>query len=229
MTWYVRRFVVDGRCKGIDTWTSANCAALPEGLTVISAMTDAEEVEEIPAEEPVEDREVVVEVEVEEPVIEETPVEVAVETVEEPVVEEVAAPVVEETPAEEPAAEELPRIQLRPNKRDSRAKKASSKMLTPQQETLRAVLLDIIGTRNAVLLNADNEEIGKIQVKELADFVNSSDAPEGIAAVVSDGVIGSRIIDVAAQKNITVLVGKKKGNISKLPDNITVWVKNDLD
>ena len=47
MTWYVRRFVVDGRCKGIDTWTSANCAALPEGLTVISSMTDAEEVEEI--------------------------------------------------------------------------------------------------------------------------------------------------------------------------------------
>ena len=102
-------------------------------------------------------------------------------------------------------------------------------MLTPQQEALRAVLLDIIGTHNAVLLNAENEEVGKIQVKELADYVSGPDAPEGVTAVASDGVIGQRIVDVAAQKNITVLVGKKKGRITKLPDNITVWVKDDLD
>lgn len=47
VTWHVRRFVVDGKCRGIDTWTSANCAALPANLTVVSSVTDAEEVEDI--------------------------------------------------------------------------------------------------------------------------------------------------------------------------------------
>ena len=195
---------------------------------------------------PEEDYEVEVEVEVPdedvaEKILNETPAveETAEETfVEETAVEEEevpAEPVAEEPAAEEPVAEEpapeeeeTPAIKLRPNKRDSKAKK-SSKMLTPQQESLRNILLDVIGTHNAVLLDADNQEIGKIQVKELADYVTGPDAPEGIAAIASDGVIGQRLVDVAAQKNIPVLVGKKKGKITKLPSEITVWVKDDLD
>ena len=145
--------------------------------------------------------------------------------------EEVVEEAVAETPSEEPAAEpeeEAPAIELRPNKRDAKNKK-SSKMLTPQQEALRTILLDVIGTHNAVLLDGDNQEIGKIQVKELAEYLNGPDSPAEIAAIASDGVIGQRLVDVAAQKNIPVLVGKKKGKITKLPSEITVWVKDDLD
>ncbi|MBE6526266.1 MAG: DNA primase [Thermoplasmata archaeon] len=196
--------------------------------------------EEIP-----DDYEVEVEVEVadEEPAEEtvyEEPVTAAETPAEEPAEEEVvidepaAEPeeeAVAETPAEEPATEpeeEAPAIELRPNKRDAKNKK-SSKMLTPQQEALRTILLDVIGTHNAVLLDGDNQEIGKIQVKELAEYLNGPDSPAEIAAIASDGVIGQRLVDVAAQKNIPVLVGKKKGKITKLPSEITVWVKDDLD
>ena len=191
---------------------------------------------------PAEDFEVEVEVEVPEEdvaekILNETPVEetevteeVFAEAPAEEIEEPAAEPVPEEPVVEEPAPkeEEAPAIKLRPNKRDSKAKK-SSKMLTPQQEALRNILLDVIGTHNAVLLDAENQEIGKIQVKELADYVTGPDAPEAIAAIASDGVIGQRLVDVAAQKNIPILVGKKKGKITKLPSEITVWVKDDLD
>lgn len=47
MIWHVRRFVVDGVCKGIGTWTSSNCPALPANLTVVSAMADQGAIEAI--------------------------------------------------------------------------------------------------------------------------------------------------------------------------------------
>ncbi len=124
----------------------------------------------------------------------ETVEEVVVETpVEEPVAEE---PVTEEAPVEEPKEEaEEERIELRPNKRNA---KPSSKNLTAEQDSLRNVLKEIIGTHNAAFLNSSYEVIGKIQVKELADSINGGGAPEGTTAVVSDGVIGQRLVDVAA-------------------------------
>ena len=119
-------------------------------------------------------------------------VETPVEAVETPV------PVAEEPVEAETAAteEQEEHIELRPNRRN--AKKPSSKNLTPEQDAFRNVLKEIIGTHNAAFLSASNEIIGKIQVKELADSINGGSAPEGTVAVVSDGVIGQRLVDVAA-------------------------------
>ena len=190
--------------------------------------TVTEDEEEPPAEEPSYE-EPAAEAPAEEEYYEAETVVIEDEKVEEPVAEETEEVTVEVEVEEPETEEEVPAIELRPRKKDAKAKKSSGRVLTPQQESLRTVLLDAIGTHNAVLLNSENEEIGKIQVKELADFITGADAPEGIAAIVSDGVIGQRLVDVAAQHNIPVLVGKKKGKITKLPTEITVWVKDDLD
>jgi hypothetical protein len=45
---------------------------------------------------------------------------------------------------------------------------------------------------------------------------------------VFDGVISQRIIDVSSDKGIKTVVGTRKGNITKMPADVTIWTKEDL-
>ena len=177
-----------------------------------------------------EDGEIVVE-EVE--IAEETPVEepVAEEPKEEPAAEE---PVVEEAPAEEPVAEEPAKEEepaeeeVKKPVRAPRGKKAKTeKILTEEQEALKAVLSEISGTRNSVLMDSEGNTLDKVEVKNLANYLKETDK-DNIATIVFDGVISQNILDISSGKGIKTLVGKNKGKISKLPAELTVWTRTDL-
>ena len=169
----------------------------------------------------------------EEPVIEE-PVEEVTETAEEPVEEEIPEvkeepePVVEEAPAEvkeeEPAEEEPKRAIRAPVKRKSSKK---DKVLTEEQENYKAILSEISGTKNSVLIDGEGNQLDKVEVKNLANYLKESTA-ENITTIVFDGVISQNILDIASGKGIKTLVGKNKGKIAKLPAEITIWTRTDL-
>ena len=173
----------------------------------------------------------------EEPVIEE-PVEEVTETAEEPVEEETLEvkeepveepePVVEEAPAEvkeeEPVEEEPKRAIRAPVKRKSSKK---DKVLTEEQENYKAILSEISGTKNSVLIDGEGNQLDKVEVKNLANYLKESTA-ENITTIVFDGVISQNILDIASGKGIKTLVGKNKGKIAKLPAEITIWTRTDL-
>ena len=173
----------------------------------------------------------------EEPVIEE-PVEEVTETAEEPVEEEIPEvkeepveepePVVEETSAEvkeeEPVEEEPKRAIRAPVKRKSSKK---DKVLTEEQENYKAILSEISGTKNSVLIDGEGNQLDKVEVKNLANYLKESTA-ENITTIVFDGVISQNILDIASGKGIKTLVGKNKGKIAKLPAEITIWTRTDL-
>ena len=48
------------------------------------------------------------------------------------------------------------------------------------------------------------------------------------ATIVFDGVISQRILDISSEKQISTVVGTRKGNITKMPAGITIWTKEDL-
>ncbi|MDD4668715.1 MAG: DNA primase DnaG [Candidatus Methanomethylophilus sp.] len=146
---------------------------------------------------------------------------------EEPAVEE-PAEVPTEEPVETPAVEPGPTEE--PPKRTLRVKRTpkSTKNLSPEQETLRDTLHDISGTRNSVLLKKDSSVIDKVEVKNLVNYLKSTESDE-ICTVVFDGVISQNILDISAEKGIKTLVCKRKGKITKLPADITVWTRDDLD
>lgn len=192
------------------------------GETVGTAGGPAEPKEEVPAEEPKE----------EESSQEETPAQEA--PAEEPQEESVPEePKEEETPSEESEApseesdeekeEEEEEKPLRPKKSAKKAEKA----LTPEQEKLRDILSDITGTKNSVLLDKDCNEVHKVTVKELAEYLKGNDVT-GVNAIVYDGVVSQNLIDIASGKGIPTLVCKRKGKISKLPADVTVWTREDL-
>ena len=145
---------------------------------------------------------------------------------EEPV--EAAEPV--EAPAEE--TEEKPRKskEEKPKKetktRSLRGKRSSDKVLTPEQQEFRDMLLDLSTTHNAKVLAEGNTVIREVAVKSLVNSLKEDS--ENVVAIVFDGVISQRILDVSADKGITTIVGTRRGNITKMPADITIWTKEDL-
>ena len=136
--------------------------------------------------------------------------------VEEPVIE---APKEEALP--EPVPEEKPKA-----RRTLRGKKPSNKNLSPEQEEFRDMLLSLSTTHNAKILAPDHSVIREVAVKSLVNTLK--ELTDEIAAIVFDGVISQRILDVSADKGIGIVVGTRKGNITKMPADVVIWTKEDL-
>lgn len=110
-----------------------------------------------------------------------------------------------------------------------RVKKAEGKrpkMLSPEQEKYRDILLELSSTKNAKMLNAENEVVAEVAVKGLHDAIK--EGSEGVVTVIFDGVVSQRIVDVCSEKSISTIVGTRKGSVSKMPAGITIWTKEDL-
>ncbi len=135
----------------------------------------------------------------------------------EPVEKEAPAEPVEEKPAEE----EKPKT-----RRTLRGKKSSDKVLTPEQTQYRDMLLDLATTHNAKVLGEGNEVIREVAVKNLVNSLKEDST--GAVAIVFDGVISQRILDISAEKGIGTVIGTRRGNVSKMPAEITILTKEDL-
>ena len=88
------------------------------------------------------------------------------------------------------------------------------------------MLLDLSTTHNAKVLAEGNTVIREVAVKSLVNSLKEDS--ENVVAIVFDGVISQRILDVSADKGITTIVGTRRGNITKMPADITIWTKEDL-
>jgi DNA primase len=100
------------------------------------------------------------------------------------------------------------------------------KRLNPDQTRYKSALDELGNTSKAKLLGESGNLVKEVHVSMLADTLK--DTTEGVSAVVLDGIITQRILDLAVEKNISAVVGVKLGNIAKLPTNVEVLTKEDL-
>ncbi|MDR3283290.1 MAG: DNA primase [Candidatus Methanoplasma sp.] len=105
-------------------------------------------------------------------------------------------------------------------------KDRNTKTLSPEQEAFRDILLDMSSTHNAKLLDAENNILREVAVKNLVNSLKEDS--ENISSIVFDGVISQRILDVSTEKGIRTIVGTRKGNIAKMSADIIIWTKEDL-
>lgn len=129
-----------------------------------------------------------------------------------------AAPVMVEQ-AEPKPKNESPR-------REERRAQESSKKLSPEQEKLKDMIMELSASSKARLLAEDGTVIEEVPVKELANKLK--DTKHKIASIVFDGVVTQRILDIAADLKITRVIGAKLGNITKQPTSVEVWTRDDL-
>jgi len=98
-------------------------------------------------------------------------------------------------------------------------------VMTEKQKNYGSILNDISGSLKAVLFDQNDKEIKKIPVRELTDALKKS---ENISAVVFDGIITQRLLDIANSKNIKEIIGIKMGNVVKIPTSVRVLTKKDI-
>ena len=94
-----------------------------------------------------------------------------------------------------------------------------------KQKHYEQILTDISGSLKAVLFDGNGNELRKIPVRELTDEIKKDDH---VVAVVFDGIITQRLLDIANNKNVREIVGIKLGNVVKLPKAVKVLTKNDF-
>ena len=101
------------------------------------------------------------------------------------------------------------------------------KLLTDVQENLKEMLSNLAGTSKAVLVDVSGNQIAEVPVRELVNNLRDQEA-EKVSSVIFDGIITQRILDIAAEKKIGVLVASKLGSITKQPENVGIWVKEEI-
>jgi DNA primase len=101
----------------------------------------------------------------------------------------------------------------------------TTKVLSPKLEKYRDMLVQLGGSSTARLLDDGDAVVTEVPVRELVDTLKGK---KQTRAVVFDGIITQRILDIAAEMNMHSVVGTKMGTITKQPAGVEVWTRSDL-
>jgi DNA primase len=85
------------------------------------------------------------------------------------------------------------------------------------------------GVENAsrcLFVGEDDAVVGEAPVKEMIEAITKLSAPA--KAVVFDGIVSQRLLDVAQEKGIGTVVGTRMGPVGKFPDQVRIFTKADL-
>ncbi len=85
---------------------------------------------------------------------------------------------------------------------------------------------DLTGTLKAYLLDPEASVIKEVAVRDLAVALQNS--KEKVSAVIFDGVVTQRLVEIASEKEVQYLVGAKVGNVTKKPADIRLLTSQDL-
>jgi len=81
------------------------------------------------------------------------------------------------------------------------------------------------GTLEAVIFDASGKPITRIPVSELAEKISQI---EGANTLLFDGVVTQRLIDLAENRNMKLVVGDRVSEIAKRPMNLKIMTMNEL-
>jgi len=106
---------------------------------------------------------------------------------------------------------------------EQRAIKESMKLMIP--ELLLRGIEEIRGKGKAVIYGNNFEVVKKVPVGELAETLQKL---EKVKAVVFDGVITQRLVDVASEKGAEYIIGAVERDVTKCPVNLSVLTFEEI-
>ncbi len=111
-----------------------------------------------------------------------------------------------------------PKIERKIERREMHAPEGGSF----NKEQLKSELDTLNNTLRARFYSAAMEMVKEIAVR---DVIKALEETRDIAAIVFDGIITQRLVDLAASKGVKILVGVKIGNVNKQPDGLEIITK----
>jgi len=123
-----------------------------------------------------------------------------------------------------PKGIDLPVIRQEPERQESRPAPAAEPAVPKEKieltsESLMRQLNAITGQSKAKIYNTAGELSSEAYVRDMIRAIDDSHEP---FAIVFDGIITQRLVDIAAQKGTKWLVGARTGNVRKVPDTLTM-------
>lgn len=86
-------------------------------------------------------------------------------------------------------------------------------------EPYKKVLKDLEGSLKARILDASMNVVADVPIREIMKTLSETQATH---AVVLDGIVTQRLIDLAEEKNVEFLVGIRAGNVTRKPNGTKV-------
>ncbi len=96
----------------------------------------------------------------------------------------------------------------------------------PEYDNYRDIIESIKKEKVAKLLNGGNEVLKEVPTGKLTDTLEEKDMP--VKKVIFNGIVTQRLVDIALDKEIEKLIGRKVGNIPKLPTSLEVISWDEL-
>ena len=114
--------------------------------------------------------------------------------------------------------ERAPRMEERP------AGPATPPVPAPVADKVKEVFQSINGTLEAMLLDENLSEKGRLPISELVPKMDNT----GATYLVFDGIVTQRLIDAAGKAKVKGIIGHRIGEIKSMPEGLTVGTFRDL-
>lgn len=98
--------------------------------------------------------------------------------------------------------------------------------LNIHMDRIKTVVGELRNSLEAVIFNSNMEAIARIPVSNLAEELKNM---EGVKAVVFDGIVTQRIVDIASEKGVNLLVGCRISDIAKRPRDLKIMSFEDFE
>ncbi|MCI4331694.1 MAG: DNA primase [Thermoplasmata archaeon] len=98
--------------------------------------------------------------------------------------------------------------------------------LPPELQRYFDLLAGVDNASKSLFLGADDSIIAEAPVKEMIDTLAALEAPA--KTLVFDGVVSQRLLDVAQEKGVELVIASRLGAIGKIPEKIRVVTRFDL-
>jgi DNA primase len=97
----------------------------------------------------------------------------------------------------------------------------AAKIERPELKPYLNYVNEIVGTLEALLIKGE-EIIKKVSVGELIDTLNDIDKGE-IDTIIMDGIITQRLVDLAEQKGVNIIIGNRIRQLARVPENMILY------
>ena len=98
--------------------------------------------------------------------------------------------------------------------------------LPPDLQHYFELLEGVENASRAIFIGEDDSVVGEAPIKEM--FEALATLPAQAKAVVFDGIVSQRLLDVAQEKGIGTVVATRLGPVGKIPEKLRIYTKADL-
>ena len=92
-------------------------------------------------------------------------------------------------------------------------------------EDVMKEISNLKGTLEALVYNENWKNIARVPVKDLVKTISGLD---NVKTVIFDGIITQRIVDIAYEKKIELVIGARIGDVTRLPENMKIITFGDI-